>query len=36
MCTELASVVLLQASLKTEKQTKKDRAFPQRKFAIKA
>ncbi|EIE24848.1 hypothetical protein COCSUDRAFT_28397 [Coccomyxa subellipsoidea C-169] len=25
-----------QASLKTEKQTKKDRAFPQRKFAIKA
>ncbi len=28
--------VFAQASLKTEKQAKKDRAFPQRKFAIKA
>lgn len=28
--------VLVQASLKTEKQAKKDRAFPMRKFAIKA
>lgn len=29
-------VTLLQASLKTEKQVKKDRAFPKRKFAVKA
>ena len=36
MCIDLAVGVLVQASLKTAKQTKKDTAFPQRNFAIKA
>lgn len=35
-CSLQSAPLLLQASLKTERQQKKDRAFPLRKYAVKA